>query len=290
MNHDSTEINRRTLERFQAAWVNGDLEELTSLVTDDVVFSGSIGPEPGQTFRGREQVSKGFELFLAADTGYCQTEAPVVIGDDAYAEWAWYRSATEKDSLVSCGIDHFSFRDGKISLKNAYRKCLSLQSHPMRPAPGSTTPVLNEYKPRFFRFCGVEVLGSLGTKIYKIGAERVPDDSLDYILIQTLKELAEEVSQTEAHHGLAYAIIHNGTAGTWLLFHWWAYGEINCQILMRRLADGQEFVRREDPYVNACVWESVIIEHERTAWISNMLQERPSRHKYLKDTLPDGQH
>lgn len=282
--------NRRTLQLFQAAWVKGDLDTLLELVTDDVVFSGSVGPEPGRTFRGREDVGRGFHSFLSSDVGYCLTEEPLVMGDDAYARWTWYRSEDDTNRPISVGIDHFRFRDGKICLKDAYRKVLSRQSHPMRPAPGNTTPGLDSYQKRYYRFCGVETFGAIAVKAYKIGTDKALDESLDDSLIAALKDLADEVAGTEAQHGLAYAIIHEGTAGTWLLFHWWAYGEINCQIVLRRLTQGGEFIRKQDPYLSACVWESVVIEHERVAWVSNMLRNQPCRRDYLADVLADGQY
>ena len=57
-------LRKGVLQSFGAAWDAKDLDKLMSFVTEDCVYSASIGPEPGQTFRGRDAVRAGFAAML----------------------------------------------------------------------------------------------------------------------------------------------------------------------------------------------------------------------------------
>lgn len=57
------------LRQFGAAWARADLDALMGFVTADCIYLGSVGPEPGATYRGREEVRRGFAAMLADDQG-----------------------------------------------------------------------------------------------------------------------------------------------------------------------------------------------------------------------------
>jgi len=116
----------RVLLRFGEAWGNRDLETLMSLVTDDCVYSASVGPEPGQTFVGRDSVRVGFAALLAYDASGEPREGRVLIlGDIGLAEWAYeYRDPSGRTTLVR-GCDIIEFSGTRIRRKDAFRKCLT---------------------------------------------------------------------------------------------------------------------------------------------------------------------
>jgi hypothetical protein len=58
-----------SLREFIDAWTAGDVEMLMSFVTDNCVYCASVGPEPGTTYRGGEEVCRGFIDMLAYDRG-----------------------------------------------------------------------------------------------------------------------------------------------------------------------------------------------------------------------------
>jgi ketosteroid isomerase-like protein len=68
---DSTAANRQTWQRFSEAWARRDIDGLMALVTDDIVDGASVGPEPGTTSRGRDEVRRGFEHMLRHDQDAC---------------------------------------------------------------------------------------------------------------------------------------------------------------------------------------------------------------------------
>ncbi|NOT41931.1 MAG: nuclear transport factor 2 family protein [Alphaproteobacteria bacterium] len=110
--------NRETHARFAQAWAARDVKELLSCLTDDVVYSASVGPEPGATYRGKRDASDGFELIMAHDgSGTMKVTHTVFVADRAYAEWVHHGPLGEVR-----GIDLLVFRDGLIAVKDAYRK------------------------------------------------------------------------------------------------------------------------------------------------------------------------
>jgi ketosteroid isomerase-like protein len=117
-----------TIERlgqFGAAWACGDLDALMGFVTDDCVYLASVGPEPGTTYRGRDQVRRGFAAMLAYDRGRERQEGTAVVaGDRGFAEWSFTETTTDGGRRMIRGCDLFEFRDGRISRKDAYRKVL----------------------------------------------------------------------------------------------------------------------------------------------------------------------
>lgn len=114
------------LEAFGEAWDKGDLNGLMSFMAEDCVYSASVGPEPGQTYVGREQVRRGFEIMLEHDSG-CESRGGrmVVLGDFGVAEWSYVsRDSTGKELEVR-GCDLFEFEGGLIKRKDAFRKTIA---------------------------------------------------------------------------------------------------------------------------------------------------------------------
>jgi uncharacterized protein (TIGR02246 family) len=117
----------RLLERFDAAWTAGDLDALMSLVTEDCVYLASVGPEPGSTYRGRDQVRHGFAQMLAYDHGRERRGGRAfVLGDKAVAEWSFTETTPDGRQRLIRGCDIFEFADGKVCKKDAFRKVMGI--------------------------------------------------------------------------------------------------------------------------------------------------------------------
>lgn len=117
------EEQRALLTRFANAWANADVDALMLCMTDDCVYSGSVGPELGTTYRGREQVRSGFGEVLVSEGGADQHAGNVwLAGEYAFAEWSYGEGDEAGNTVEIKGIDVFRFVDGKIQLKDAYRK------------------------------------------------------------------------------------------------------------------------------------------------------------------------
>jgi ketosteroid isomerase-like protein len=70
----SIEDRASLLDAFTAAWSSKDLDGLMALMAEECVFRASVGPEPGATFAGRDDVRRGFELFLGGGGAAPETE------------------------------------------------------------------------------------------------------------------------------------------------------------------------------------------------------------------------
>jgi hypothetical protein len=92
------------------------------------------------------------------------------------------------------------------------------------------------------------------------------------------------------HHGCGFAIIHQGLLANWLLFNWWAHGVICCEALSRSSIDHPtRFEPHTGPMV-ACVWEMVVIEHEKRSWVDHVLKHGGNLESYLDAWLRPGRY
>jgi ketosteroid isomerase-like protein len=114
---------RALLTTFATAWSCADVDTLMECMTDDCVYSASVGREPGTTYRGREEVRRGFEEILAFEAGGEQRAGNAwVAGEYAFSEWSYDEEDDAGNVVDIKGIDVFRFVGGKLQLKDAYRK------------------------------------------------------------------------------------------------------------------------------------------------------------------------
>ena len=114
----------RLLDRFADAWNRHDLDALMSMMTDDGVFEASAGADVnGQRSEGRQAVRAAYAaVFETFPDAHWANARHFVAGNRGVSEWTF--SGTRKDGkrVEVTGCDLFTFRDGKIAIKNSYRK------------------------------------------------------------------------------------------------------------------------------------------------------------------------
>lgn len=114
------------LRQFSDAWTAGDVDMLMSFMTDDCVYHASVGPDPGTTYHGHEEVRRGFSLMLAFDHGRERHDGAAFIVDDVgVAEWSFDETTPDGRRRTIRGCDIFRFRGDRIVKKDAFRKVLS---------------------------------------------------------------------------------------------------------------------------------------------------------------------
>lgn len=118
------ELTVEDLEAFAAAWNRHDIDALMSFMTHDCVFEASAGPEVcGTRYEGREAVRRGFaQVWATFPDAHWGNARHFVNGDRGVSEWTFTGTRRDGTRVEVNGCDLFTFREGKIALKNSYRK------------------------------------------------------------------------------------------------------------------------------------------------------------------------
>ena len=119
------------LGAFADAWNRHDVDAIVSIMTDDCVYQSSGGSEAwGTRFSGRAEVRAGC---LAALRDYPDAQwrnaTHFVAGDRGLSHWTFTGTRGDGMRIEVDGCDVFTFRDGKIAVKDSYRK-----NRPLLPA------------------------------------------------------------------------------------------------------------------------------------------------------------
>jgi ketosteroid isomerase-like protein len=124
----NAQVAEGTLQAFADAWNRHDVDALMSFMTVDCVFEASAGHEVGGTrYVGFESVRAGFvEVWTTFPDAHWDNARHFVVGDRGVSEWTFTGTRTDGTRVEVQGCDLFTFRDGKIALKDSYRKNRSI--------------------------------------------------------------------------------------------------------------------------------------------------------------------
>jgi uncharacterized protein (TIGR02246 family) len=112
------------LEAFADAWNRHDVDALMSMMTDDGVFEPSAGSQVnGERHEGQHAVRAAYEAVFAQYRDARWADARhFVTGDRGVSEWTFIGTLNDGRRVEVWGCDLFVFRDGKIAVKNSFRK------------------------------------------------------------------------------------------------------------------------------------------------------------------------
>ncbi|MEO0425374.1 MAG: hypothetical protein AAF184_23770 [Pseudomonadota bacterium] len=156
---------------------------------------------------------------------------------------------------------------------------------------------MTPYRPRAFRFDELHRIGGVTLKCYRIGvspttvmaaeAQERYAQALAYVCAR-----APDVFEADRYpnHALGYLIVHFGAQRVWLLLHWWHGEDIVLAHLASAPVEAGPFQSEQGGPFHACVWEHLVIHHEREAWVRHMLVPTPDPETYLKDRMADGEY
>lgn len=118
------EVTTEVLQAFADAWNRHDIEALMSFMTDECVFESSAGDEVcGARYVGADAVRAGFaEVWATYPDAHWASARHFVSGDRAVSEWTFTGTRADGTRVEVQGCNLFTLRDGKILLKNSYRK------------------------------------------------------------------------------------------------------------------------------------------------------------------------
>ncbi|MEM7489118.1 MAG: hypothetical protein AAF390_08330 [Pseudomonadota bacterium] len=134
------------------------------------------------------------------------------------------------------------------------------------------------YRPRARARLADVAAGDLAVKLHWIdaaGASAPPEDLHAAAVATIARTLPDAIAAEGDPAGAAFAILHRGAQGTWLLMDWWAHCDILCQCLARADPGGTDFRSVADRPLLACLWELEVIAEERGAFIAHMMQADP---------------
>ena len=114
----------KLLERFADAWNRHDLDALMSMMTDDCLFDASAGPEVnGQRSEGQLAVRAAYAaVFETFGDAHWANARHLIAGNRGVSEWTFTGTRNDGKRVEVTGCDLFTLRDGKIAIKNSYRK------------------------------------------------------------------------------------------------------------------------------------------------------------------------
>jgi steroid delta-isomerase-like uncharacterized protein len=124
-------VTIETLQAFSDAWNRHDIDSLMSFMSDDCVFETASGPETyGARHVGQEATRKAFAtVWQNFPDAKWLNGRHFVCGDRGVSEWTFTGTAANGKRIEANGVDIFTFRNGKIYIKNVFRK-----DRPLLPA------------------------------------------------------------------------------------------------------------------------------------------------------------
>jgi steroid delta-isomerase-like uncharacterized protein len=124
MAQSTKKVTEDFLQSFADAFNAHDTKAIMAHMTDDCVFEASAGPDAnGERFMGQEQVKKAFEnVFATFPDARWANPRHVISGDRGFTEWTFTGTKTDGTRVEVTGCDLFTFKNGKIAIKNSYRK------------------------------------------------------------------------------------------------------------------------------------------------------------------------
>ena len=114
-----------TLQAFADAWNRHDADALMRFMTEDCVFEASAGSEVcGAAYVGSDAVKLAFsDVWKTFPDAQWRSARHFVCGDRGVSEWTFTGTRADGSGVMEVnGCDVFMFRDGKIAVKNSYRK------------------------------------------------------------------------------------------------------------------------------------------------------------------------
>lgn len=125
MNTKSDAEMVQMLIAFSAAWNRHDLEALMTFMTEDGAFHVVAGPdELGRSFIGTEALRSSFAAAWQNFPDAQWTDGVHFVSGDRGVSESTFRGTRAADGMrvEARMVDVFTFRDGRIAVKNAFRK------------------------------------------------------------------------------------------------------------------------------------------------------------------------
>lgn len=117
-------VTTEFLQAFADAWNRHDVDALMTFMTEDCVFEASAGVDVcGTRYVGYEAVRVGFaSVWATFPDAHWDGARHFVDGNRGVSEWTFTGTRSDGMRVEVHGCDVFTFRGGRIALKDSYRK------------------------------------------------------------------------------------------------------------------------------------------------------------------------
>ena len=124
MAQPNKEVTTDFLQSFAEAFNAHDIKAIMRLMTNDCIFQASAGPDvDGEKFVGSKDVATAFEdVFKNFPDAKWNNPVHFISGNRGLSEWTFTGTKTDGTKVEVTGCDVFIFKDGRIAVKNSYRK------------------------------------------------------------------------------------------------------------------------------------------------------------------------
>jgi hypothetical protein len=114
------------LKEFAKAWSSHDVEALMACMTDDPIYyaaAGTYDEASGKKYEGVEAVRDAYSSIWAIYPDAKWSEhVHFVQANRGISEWLFTATGTNGQQVCVNGVDTFYLNNGKIAVKNTYRK------------------------------------------------------------------------------------------------------------------------------------------------------------------------
>ena len=112
---------------FSAAWNAHDLDMIMAMSSDQCEFHASAGVEPcGTVYRGQEAVRAAYASIFKTfpDAQWSSSRSTNVAENRILTEWCFIATKADGSQLKVDGLDFLEIYNGKVKVKNSYRKSI----------------------------------------------------------------------------------------------------------------------------------------------------------------------
>ena len=114
------------LDAFCEAFNRHDPDAIVSMITDDCEFRPALGDKQfGASIKGKSAIKEAFinTFAMFPDAKWVPRNKNEVIGERGFSEWTFIATRQADGAFFEMdGVDLFFFKDGKICIKDVYRK------------------------------------------------------------------------------------------------------------------------------------------------------------------------
>lgn len=120
----ANEVTVEQLQSFADAFNRHDADAIMSFMTEDCVFEASAGHDVcGARYAGRDAVRAAFtDVWTTFADAAWRDARHFTCGDRGVSQWTFSGTAADGTRIEVDGCDIFTFRDGRVAVKNSFRK------------------------------------------------------------------------------------------------------------------------------------------------------------------------